>query len=162
MLTPLIWLSIRRVVFSSGMIYVIKRRKKTHIRHYGEKNIRGPICLFLLALTILTLNSCGDGGGGTNSTQEEGSGTATLSWEAPTTNVDGTQLDALAGFKIYYGTSSEDYTVVKDVGLTATPDAPAYVLNGLDSGTFYYFAVTAYDTSGNESGFSGEVSKLTD
>lgn len=76
--------------------------------------------------------------------------------------MDGTQLDAPAGFKIYYGTSSEDYTVVKDVGLTATPDAPAYVLNGLNSGTLYYFAVTAYDTSGNESRFSGEVSKLTD
>lgn len=36
MLTPLIWFSIRRVVFSSVMIYVIKERKGTHIRHYGE------------------------------------------------------------------------------------------------------------------------------
>lgn len=125
-------------------------------------NIRGPICLFLLALTILTLNSCGNGGGGASSTQEAGSGIATLSWEAPTTNVDGTQLDTLAGFKIYYGTSSEDYTVVKDVGLTTTPDAPEHVLNGLKSGTLYYFAVTAYDISGNESEFSDAVSKLVD
>lgn len=128
----------------------------------GKDINREPICLFLLALTMLTLNSCGNGGGGANSIQAEGSGTATLSWGAPTTNVDGTQLNTLAGFKIYYGTSSEDYTEVKDVGLTATPDTPAYVLNGLNSGSLYYFAVTAYDTSGNESGFSGEVSRLID
>src|SRR3990172_5514676 len=128
----------------------------------GKHINRAPICLLLLTLATLTLSSCGNGGGGGGSTQAEGSGTATLSWEAPTTNVDGTQLDTLAGFKIYYGTSSEDYTVGKDVGLTATPDAPEYVLNGLNSGTLYYFAVTAYDTSGNESGFSGEVSNLID
>jgi hypothetical protein len=33
-------------------------------------------------------------------------------------------------------------------------------LNTLSEGATYYFAVTAYDTSGNESGFSNEVSKI--
>jgi hypothetical protein len=32
------------------------------------------------------------------------SGQATLSWDPPTTNVDGTPLTDLAGYKVYYGT----------------------------------------------------------
>jgi len=77
----------------------------------------------------------------------------TLSWVAPTTKVDGTPLTNLAGYKIYYGLASGAYTNVIDVGNTTN-----YQIKGLDSGT-YYFAVTAYDTDGNESGYSNEVSK---
>ncbi len=77
----------------------------------------------------------------------------TLTWDAPTTNADGTPLTDLAGYKVYYGTSSRDYTKTIDVGNTTT-----YQITGLSGGT-YYFAVTAYDTSGNESDYSEEVSK---
>lgn len=70
----------------------------------------------------------------------------TLSWD-PNTEPD------LAGYKVYYGTSSHNYTETIDVGNTTT-----YQITGLSEGT-YYFAVTAYDTSGNESDFSDEVSK---
>ncbi|MBI5193535.1 MAG: hypothetical protein HZA08_08865 [Nitrospirae bacterium] len=35
--TPLIWLTIRRVVFSGVIVYVIKGRKEIYRRHYGEK-----------------------------------------------------------------------------------------------------------------------------
>lgn len=79
---------------------------------------------------------------------------ATLSWNAPTTNVDGSPLTDLAGYKVYYGTSSGNYTNQTDVGNVLTSQ-----ITNLTAGITYYFAVTAYDTSGNESGYSNEVSK---
>jgi hypothetical protein len=80
-------------------------------------------------------------------------GSATLSWNPPTRNTDGTPLTDLAGFKIYYGISSGNYTQVVNAGYVTT-----YTVNNLNSGT-YYFVATAYDTSGNESGYSNQVSK---
>jgi hypothetical protein len=70
-----------------------------------------------------------------------------ISWSA------NTETD-LAGYKLYSGTASGVYGDPVDVGnvtshaLTLSPAV----------GTTYYFAVTAYDTSGNESGFSSEAS----
>ncbi len=80
------------------------------------------------------------------------SGQATLSWDPPTTNADGTPLTDLEGYKVYYGTSSGNYSQNIDAGNVIT-----YTAN-LSDGT-YYFAVTAYDTSRNESGYSNEVNK---
>ena len=82
------------------------------------------------------------------------SGVATLSWNAPTTNGDGTPLTDLAGYKIYYGTSSSSYSQSIDVGNTTT-----YTIEDLTEGLTYYFATTAYDAGGNESGYSNEVVK---
>jgi type IV pilus assembly protein PilY1 len=59
----------------------------------------------------------------------------------------------LAGYKIYYGTSSKSYTGSVDVG-----NVTSYTLTGLTQGQTYYIAVTDYNTSGNESGYSSEVS----
>jgi hypothetical protein len=84
-------------------------------------------------------------------------GSATLTWIAPTTNVDGTPLTDLAGYKVYFGTTSGVYSSSLNVGLNVgTP--PSYIVNNLGAGT-YYFGVTAYDTAGLESGFSNEGSK---
>jgi hypothetical protein len=69
-------------------------------------------------------------------------------------NTDGSSLTGLAGYKVYYGTSSGFYTTVIDAG-----NVTAYTINNIASGT-YYFAITAYDTSGNESDFSDEVVKI--
>lgn len=68
-----------------------------------------------------------------------------LSW-SPNTDAD------LAGYKVYYGTASRTYGTPVNVGIVS-----AYTLTGLNAGT-YYFAVTAYDSSGNESAFSNEAS----
>jgi PKD repeat protein len=68
-----------------------------------------------------------------------------LRWDAPTTHAD--------GYKVYYGLSSELYDVTLDVG-----NALSVAISGLVDGLTYYFAVTAYDTSGHESAFSDEVS----
>ncbi|MEW6570532.1 MAG: DUF1566 domain-containing protein, partial [Nitrospirota bacterium] len=87
-------------------------------------------------------------------TGEVYSGQAALSWDPPTTNADGTALADLAGFKIYYGTSSGNYTQHVDVGNVAK-----YTINNLSDGFTYYFVATAYDVSGNESKYSNEVKK---
>ncbi len=80
-------------------------------------------------------------------------GSATLAWAAPKTNTDGTPLTDLAGYKVYYGTSSKNYTSVTNIG-----NATTYTVNNLPSG-IYYFAVTSYDNTGIESSYSNEVSK---
>jgi len=59
----------------------------------------------------------------------------------------------VAGYKVYYGTASKSYASSVNVG-----NATSYTVSGLSTGT-YYFAITAYDLSGNESGFSNEASK---
>jgi hypothetical protein len=59
----------------------------------------------------------------------------------------------LAGYKLYYGTSSRDYSVTLDVGNVTT-----YTISNLDPGPTYYLAAVAYDSRGNESTLSDEVS----
>lgn len=81
-------------------------------------------------------------------------GEATLTWDPPTTNVDNTELTDLAGYKVYYGTSPGKYGEPIDV-----QNVIKYTVPNLIGGDIYYFAVTAYDTLMNESGFSNEVSK---
>jgi fibronectin type 3 domain-containing protein len=71
---------------------------------------------------------------------------ATLAWD-PNTESD------LAGYKVHYGTASGSYTVHTDVHNVTT-----YTVTGLTAGQTYYFAATAYDASGNESGYSNPVS----
>src|SRR3990172_3617815 len=84
-------------------------------------------------------------------------GTATLSWQSPATNTDGSALTDLSGFRIYYGTGSANYSSSIDVGNVTT-----YQVTGLAEGYTYYFVVTALDTSGNESSDSNEASKTID
>jgi PKD repeat protein len=79
-------------------------------------------------------------------------GSVTLSWDAPITYEDGTPLTDLAGYKIYYGTSSGLYSDFINVSNVTT-----YDITNLINGSTYYFAVTAYDISGSESTYSEEV-----
>src|SRR5256712_3468200 len=71
----------------------------------------------------------------------------TLTWD-PNTEPD------LAGYKLYYSTSSGSYQSSVDVG-----NLTSYTLSGLLEGRIYYFAATAYNLSLGESGFSNEVNK---
>jgi Putative Ig domain len=80
---------------------------------------------------------------------------ASLSWTAPTQNMDGTPLTDLAGYTIYYGTSAGELTQTIQV---ASPSAVSYVVGNLSAGT-YYFAVAAYTTAGTQSTQSSVGSK---
>ena len=83
------------------------------------------------------------------------SGSATLSWQPPTTNTDGSPLTNLSGYRVSYGTISRQY----DQSLSL-PDAAltSVVLENLSSGT-WYFSVKALTSTGAESDFSAEASK---
>ena len=60
----------------------------------------------------------------------------------------------ISGYKVYYGNSSRSYSTAITIANQTT-----YTVTGLANGT-YYFAVTAFDASGNESDFSNEVSDV--
>ena len=82
-------------------------------------------------------------------------GTATLTWVAPTTNADGTPVTTLTGFTIYYGTSASALTQSVVVsGATTT----SYEITNLASGT-WYFAVAADAADGTQSAMSSIGSK---
>jgi Fibronectin type III domain len=87
--------------------------------------------------------------------QSSASRTATLSWEAPTTNTDGTPLTDLAGYRIYYGSSPQELShsvQINTVGLQT------YVIDDLEPGT-WYFAVRAVAADGSESPLSDVAAK---
>jgi hypothetical protein len=143
--------------------------KRNHEQYTGLWNVargRQPkfagMLAFLFFLSLLS--GCGGGGGGgateglnttSSLTGASDEAKATLNWEAPT-DVDGNPAVGLAGFKVYVGTMtpiSKGNSLGIDVGNTIT-----YVVEALGAGT-YYFAVSAYDSLGNESELSNEVTK---
>lgn len=77
-------------------------------------------------------------------------GSVTLSWSANGEN-------DLAGYKIYLGTSSGNYTASGSP--TVIGKVTSYTVTGLQRNTTYFFALSAYDSAGNESALSGEASK---
>jgi hypothetical protein len=128
-----------------------------------RRNYIGAAKKIIILSTVLFLCACGGGGGGGSDSGVSGvigtskgsvtpSGTSvSLSWTAPSTNSDGSPLSDLAGYKVYYGPSSDSYIQSVDVGATA-----GATISSLSVGS-WCFAVTAYDTSGNESSHSNSV-----
>jgi hypothetical protein len=72
--------------------------------------------------------------------------TVTMAWD------QNTESD-LAGYRLHYGTVSRSYTQSIDVG-----NVTQYAISELAAGRTYYFAATAYNAAGSESGYSDEVS----
>jgi hypothetical protein len=82
----------------------------------------------------------------------------TLSWQAPTENADGSALVDLKGYKVHYGSASKTYA---DTIQVANPGLTTFVVQNLNAGK-YYFAITAYNSTGQESSLSPEVSTQVD
>jgi len=80
-------------------------------------------------------------------TAPPGTAAATLAW-------DPVYDSTLYGYKIYVGTAPNLYTRAMIVG-----NDPTCTIDGLTSGTMYYFAVSAYNGAG-ESPVSNEVSTV--
>ena len=87
-----------------------------------------------------------------------GGNAVTLSWLPPTENSDGTALSDLKGYKVHYGPASKSYS---DIIQVSNPGLTTYVVQNLPAGK-YYFAITAYNSTGHESSLSGEVSTQVD
>ena len=68
-----------------------------------------------------------------------------LAWDA------NTEPD-LGGYKLYYGTASQAYSQVIDVG-----KGTQVTVSNLNQGVTYFFAVTAYNLQGAESDYSNEI-----
>jgi len=75
----------------------------------------------------------------------------TLGWDAVT-------APTLSGYRVYFGTAPGGYLQPRGQGL-AVGDVTTYTIAGLSGGSRYFFAVTAFNTLGFESGFSNEVFK---
>jgi hypothetical protein len=81
-------------------------------------------------------------------------GDATLSWAPPTERVDGTPLEAVSGYRIYYGRDPEQFEHEIEVDREVTK----YRIDHLESGE-WYFAVAAISEEGLESAPSSVVQK---
>src|SRR5262245_41073505 len=80
-----------------------------------------------------------------------------VSWNAPTTNADGSRLTDLASYRIYLATSppacpsASYFTVASPTSSPTSGQTMSSRVTALTAGTTYYARVTAVDTSGNES-----------
>jgi chitodextrinase len=78
----------------------------------------------------------------------------TLAWDA-------NRESDLEGYGVYYkaGTEGPPYGFFGYVALSdlADQDSPTFAVSGLQPDTRYHFAITAYDSAGNESALSASV-----
>jgi hypothetical protein len=80
---------------------------------------------------------------------------ASLAWTPPTSNVDGSSLSDLSGYRIRYGTSASELTQIITINDASTT---AYQIKGLAPAT-YFFAIQSFTAAGAESELSGIASK---
>ena len=113
----------------------------------------------LSASTTYSLSCTGPGGSASQSATvtvtPATTGSATLSWSAPTENTNGTSVTPLSGYTIYYGTNQSDLTQSVVVSGETTL---SYTVTGLTAGT-WYFAVAADASDGTQSAMSAIGSK---
>lgn len=83
------------------------------------------------------------------------SGSALLSWTPPTEREDGSVLDDLSGYRIYYGRGRSGQEKTIDV---ENPGLANYMIEDLNPGA-WHFAITAVDAEGRESQRSNIASK---
>ena len=79
------------------------------------------------------------------------SNNAGLAWDAVT-------APSLGGYRVYFGTAPGTYLQPLGQGISVG-NVTAYTVTGLAGGTRYYFAVTDFDSLGQESSYSNEVFK---
>ena len=79
--------------------------------------------------------------------------TAAVAGQAVTLSWNPSEVTNVAGYKIYYGTNSQNYS--RSVVVANTNSTTIYCLT---AGTTYYFAAATVDVGGNESQLSNEAS----
>jgi hypothetical protein len=83
-------------------------------------------------------------------------GAATLTWQPPTLNTDGSPLSDLAAYKVYWSTTRGTYPQTQSTRLSSA--SRSHTVSGLPRGT-WYFVVTALNAQGLESPYSNTWSK---
>jgi len=86
---------------------------------------------------------------------QSATGSAQVSWTAPTTNTDGSTLADLASYKVMYGRAADTLDQVAEV---SNPGLTSYTVGNLSQGT-WYFGVVAVNNAGVESDISNVASK---
>ena len=127
----------------------------------------------LLLATTAILAACGSGGGDSSGNAGAPSPPATIDIAQASANQLAVQPTAspstasvtlewnantepdLAGYKVYRATSPGGYGAAI---ATVPANTTSYVVSGLQTGVTYFFVISAYDTAGNESIRSAEVS----
>ena len=82
-------------------------------------------------------------------------GSASLSWNAPTTNTDGSALTNLAGYRLVYGQSANSMNQTAQI---TNPGLTTFTVSNLAPGT-WYFALYAVSSNGAESSASNTANK---
>jgi hypothetical protein len=91
-------------------------------------------------------------------------GAITVSWSAPTTNIDGTTPTNLTLYRLYYGTSASPcpgsafVQVATSTSIPAPNQTVSFQLTGLTTGSTYSVSVTAVGEDGRESACSAVTS----
>jgi Calx-beta domain len=130
----------------------------------GQASFGNPSSAVIQVTSSLASTSSSSGGSpsgsssgtiasGSSSGTSVGSKTTMLSWSPPNENTNGSALTNLAGYNIYYGTSSG--TMTNKISIT-TVGITNYVIQNMNSGN-WYFAMTAVNSSGTESVLSGAI-----
>ena len=83
-------------------------------------------------------------------------GAATLTWQPPTLNTDGSTLTDLSAFKVYWSTTQGTYSATQSTQISSA--IRSHTVSGLARGT-WYFVVTALNTQGLESPYSNAWTK---
>ena len=87
-------------------------------------------------------------------------------WTAPITNTDGSPLTDLASYRLYYATAGSPCPGSSPVQVVSPTSSPgpnltmSFRLTGLTSGTLYNVAVSAVDSTGNQSSCSSIASAI--
>jgi hypothetical protein len=98
-----------------------------------KKITRGFLVLFLAIITCFVFAVSAEAAG------------FTIAWNASTDS-------SVTGYKVCYGFSSRNYPNTVDVGNVTT-----YTFSSITPGAVYYLSVVAYDSSGNQSPYSPEL-----
>jgi hypothetical protein len=90
------------------------------------------------------------------STASAGTGSAKVTWVAPTENSNGTELTDLGGYYVHYGTDASELSEVVQISNSKTL---SYEVTALATGKTWYFAVSSYTSTGVQSSLSAVSSK---
>lgn len=136
-----------------------------NVMNYSASNIVTKFYFYIAIL--LFVSACGEADSlgnatgnstGINVNNEQSS--ISLTWTPPSINTDGSTLNDLSGYKIYYGPSPDQLTEHITIENGSIADYTTDQLNiDLSSTDTYYFGMKAYNSLNLESPMSNIVSK---